>query len=127
VARLTAINRRLTRTVSMQRLDIASGPESDVDDTEDLRLHLDDAVSSPKKSEYFPKEENGVLDFVKESRVRIPSTASDRSTPSPSREVASRKTSQTLADAFLEQLPEVKNSNDAYQNGSASLEERETC
>jgi len=42
------------------------------------------------------------------------------------KEPVTRKTSQTLADAFLEQLPEVKNI-DAYQNGSATREERGAC
>ena len=112
----------------MQRLDIASGPESDFEDAEDLRLHLDEAVASPKKLDSPTKEENGFLDYSKEeNRGRIPSIGSDRSTPSPSREVVGRKTSQTLAEAFLEQLPEVRNCSDAYQNGSASHEERETC
>lgn len=120
IARLTAINRRLTRTVSIQRLDIVSGPESDGEDAEDLRLHFDAGMTSPPKKLDFPtKEENG-LDYCKESRVRLSSSGSDRSTPSPSREVAGRKTSQTLADAFLEQLPEFRNSDDAYQNGYAS-------
>ncbi|XP_069171325.1 ecotropic viral integration site 5 ortholog isoform X6 [Procambarus clarkii] len=125
IARLTAINRRLTRTVSMQRLDFTSGPESDIEDTEDYRLCLEDSDSSPKKYDYSIKGENGVVEHSRDERVRIPSTGSDRSTPSPSRETANRKTSQTLADAFLEQLPEVRNWDDAYQNGSATCEERE--
>lgn len=128
IAHLTAINRRLTRTVSMQRLDIASGPESDVEDTEEYRLCLEDDESSPKKYDFLTKDENGVFDHMREEgRVRIPSSGSDRSTPSPSREPLNRKTSQTLADAFLEQLPEVRVNDDAYQNGSATCEEREAC
>lgn len=112
----------------MQRLDIASGPESDVEDTEDYRLCLDDAEPSPKKYDFFSKDENGVFDHMgEEGRVRIPSCGSDRSTPSPFREPLNRKTSQTLADAFLEQLPEVRVNDDAYQNGSATCEEREAC
>ncbi|KAK8738894.1 hypothetical protein OTU49_003722 [Cherax quadricarinatus] len=112
----------------MQRLDIASGPESDIEDTEEYRLYLEDSDSSPKKYEYSIKGENGLLEHGRdESRVRMASTCSDRSTPSPSRETANRKTSQTLADAFLEQLPEVRNYDDAYQNGSATHEERGAC
>lgn len=127
IARLTAINRRLTRTVSMQRLDIVSGPESDAEDTEDLRLNLDEVDSLPKKDS-ITREENGHIDYLsEEGRVRIPSITSDRSTPSPTRETVGRKKSQTLADAFLEQLPEVRNCDDAYQNGSATHEEREAC
>ncbi|XP_047480983.1 ecotropic viral integration site 5 ortholog-like isoform X3 [Penaeus chinensis] len=127
IARLTAINRRLTRTVSMQRLDIVSGPESDAEDTEDLRLNLDEVESLPKRDS-VTREENGHIDYLcEEGRVRIPSVTSDRSTPSPTRETVGRKKSQTLADAFLEQLPEVRNCDDAYQNGSATHEEREAC
>ncbi|KAG7154430.1 Ecotropic viral integration site 5 ortholog-like, partial [Homarus americanus] len=128
IARLTAINRRLTRTVSMQRLDIVSGPESDVEDTDEYRLYIEDSDSPPKKYDSTTKEENGDIDYAREeSRERIPSIGSDRSTPSPSRETVNRKTSQTLAEAFLEQLPEVRNCDDAYQNGSATQEEREAC
>lgn len=112
----------------MQRLDVVSGPESDAEDTEDLRLNLDEVDSLPKKVDSLTREENGHIDYLsEEGRVRIPSTASDRSTPSPTRETVGRKKSQTLADAFLEQLPEVRNCDDAYQNGSATHEEREAC
>lgn len=122
VARLSAINRRLSKTVSkslsMQRLDVISGPESDDADDDDLRLRLGDGYSSTKKL-----SENGTdVDSNDETCERL----SESEDYYYNKEPVTRKTSQTLADAFLEQLPEVKNI-DAYQNGSATREERGAC
>ncbi|RXG72681.1 Ecotropic viral integration site 5 [Armadillidium vulgare] len=133
MARLMAINRRLL-SQSNQRLDFASGPESDFEDAEDLRLKLDvndyihrrDSAGGPSLEDLrhhrirsssmgsgnlyksYLSDENG--------RERKPSTQSDGgSSPlegkiSPPVFVKSvqRRTSQSMEDAFLEQLPEVK-------------------
>lgn len=114
---MSAKNRRLTKTVSMQRLDIISNPESDDDADEDLRLRLGEGYSSTKKL-----SENGTdVDSNDETCERL-----SESEDYYNREPVTRKTSQTLADAFLEQLPEVRNI-DAYQNGSATRDERGAC
>lgn len=129
-----------------------SGPESDVDDADDYRLNLDDAelkdggavslavagrdrkistVSSCSERSVTPRE-------------RRTSTSSERSITPPNRENITRKTSHTLAEAFLEQLPEVRHTQDdldddldakeeeeeeapPMQNGSAAHLEMEAC
>ncbi|XP_050712480.1 ecotropic viral integration site 5 ortholog-like isoform X5 [Eriocheir sinensis] len=150
IARLSAINRRLTRTVSLQRLDAVSGPESDVEDADDYRLNLDDAELKDcgtvslavagrdrKISTVSTCSERSVT-----PRERRTSTSSERSITPPNRENITRKTSHTLAEAFLEQLPEVRHTQDdmddldaeeeeaaapPMQNGSAPHLEMEAC
>lgn len=146
IARLSAINRRLTRTVSLQRLDAISGPESDADDADDYRLDLDDtelkevgaaaaaaaaavAAAAAEERERKASSSSELSITPKERKI---STSSERSITPPNRENITRKTSQTLAEAFLEQLPEVKPSQDdatmtALQNGSAPHLEMEAC
>lgn len=65
-------------------------------------------------------------------RERKTSTSSERSITPPNRENITRKTSHTLAEAFLEQLPEVRHTQDdveaaPLQNGSAPHVEMEAC
>lgn len=67
-------------------------------------------------------------------RERRISTGSERSITPPNRENITRKTSTTLAEAFLEQLPEVRHTQDdvddmaaPLQNGSANHLEMEAC
>ncbi|XP_045120636.1 ecotropic viral integration site 5 ortholog-like isoform X4 [Portunus trituberculatus] len=144
IARLSAINRRLTRTVSLQRLDAISGPESDADDADDYRLYLDDgelkeggaaavvaaaALAAAEERERKASSSSELSITAKERKV---STSSERSITPPNRESITRKTSHTLAEAFLEQLPEVKTSPEeapvtALQNGSAPHLEMEAC
>lgn len=139
IARLTAINRRLNRTVSLQRLDAVSGPESDADDADDYRLFLDDAelkeggamglAVSGRDRKVSSCSERSVT-----PRERRISTSSERSITPPNKETITRKTSTTLAEAFLEQLPEVRHTQDdvddvaaPLQNGSAPHLEMEAC
>lgn len=143
IARLSAINRRLTRTVSLQRLDAISGPESDADDADDYRLYLDDgelkeggaaamaaaALAAAEERERKASSSSELSITAKERKV---STSSERSITPPNRESITRKTSHTLAEAFLEQLPEVKTNTEeapvaALQNGSAPHLEMEAC
>ncbi|KAK4304856.1 hypothetical protein Pmani_023213 [Petrolisthes manimaculis] len=128
IARLLAINRRLTRTVSMQRLDAVSGGESDIEDTDEYRLYLDDTDIKRTSENGTPERRESTSNHLEiDTRSRVSSTGSEYSVSPPARELAKRKTSQTLADAFLEQLPEVITGEDGYQNGSATHEEREIC
>lgn len=140
IARLSAINRRLTRTVSLQRLDAVSGPESDVDDADDYRLYLDDAelkeggavALAVAAAEGRDRRISSCSERSVTPRERKISTSSERSITPPNRENITRKTSQTLAEAFLEQLPEVRHTQDEaeaapLQNGSAPHLEMEAC
>ena len=83
-----------------------SGPESDAEDAEDLRLKLDVSEAIPKNSTPVVKEE-----------------VSEEEENTSTKDKLGRKTSQTLAEAFLEQLPEVKNNEEEIShhqsNGSA--------
>ena len=130
IARLTAINRRIL-SKSSQKLDFMSGPESDIDDAEDLRLTLDVAdTNSLSKSSSSSKiinnnnincdQDNSSLDNERKSRNSSESSDQDAGDVTiPRRDKLGRKTSQTLAEAFLEQLPEVRQ-DVPYQNGSVS-------
>ncbi|KAG0720777.1 Ecotropic viral integration site 5-like protein [Chionoecetes opilio] len=130
IARLSAINRRLTRTVSLQRLDFISGPESEADDADDYRLYLDDIEQSEGGAMALTAEERRERKASSGSELSVTpkerktSESSERSITPPKRENITRKTSHTLAEAFLEQLPEVRHSPEeasatTMQNGSA--------
>ncbi|XP_076048504.1 ecotropic viral integration site 5 isoform X3 [Oratosquilla oratoria] len=124
IAHLTAVNRKLTKNMSLQHLDIGSGPESDLEDTEDLRLKLDVNESSPKKLS-LSSQYSGEDDDEEEGRGRHSSSSS---VVDGSREEVTRKTSQTLEDAFIEQLPEVKCEEEPRcPNGSVSHQEQRAC
>lgn len=127
-------------------MDAISGPESDADDADDYRLDLDDtelkevgaaaaaaaaavAAAAAEERERKASSSSELSITPKERKI---STSSERSITPPNRENITRKTSQTLAEAFLEQLPEVKPSQDdatmtALQNGSAPHLEMEAC
>lgn len=112
----------------MHRLDAVSGGESDVEDTDEYRLCIDDAdIKRTEENGTTERGESTSNHLEIESRSRVSSTGSEYSVSPPARELAKRKTSQTLAEAFLEQLPEVITGEDGYQNGSATHEEREIC
>ncbi|KAB7506775.1 Ecotropic viral integration site 5 [Armadillidium nasatum] len=133
MARLMAINRRLL-SQSNQRLDFASGPESDFEDAEDLRLKLDvndyihrrESAGGPSledlRHQRFRSSSMGSGNLYKSylsdenGRERKPSTQSDggssplegKISPPVFVKNVQRRTSQSMEDAFLEQLPEVK-------------------
>lgn len=137
MARLVAINRRLL-SQSNQRLDFTSGPDSDFEDAEDFRLKLDlsEMTLKGKELRHRTRSSSGGSGILGHRASVSVDGASDRkgsdggasppqdgrTSPLLRKTSVHRRTSQSMEDAFLEQLPVVKPKT-SHCNGSASSDE----